>query len=352
MIALVLPVRRSWMSAVFLLAAGWLPGETCHEGPPLKTCRVFSCGHSFHCFLPGILADMAKAAGIQGHEQVGLSAIGGSQVIQHWNVPDEKNRAKEALRSGKVDVLTLSPIHLPDEGIEKFAALALAHNPNVRIAVQEDLFTDAIGHPKPALQALVAYCHFAGIYRRSPVGMPLPAILAKPGSRSENDKLNRLLQELAWDAVTRHPLSGVGADAFSQNRRPGRGVNVIAGAVTGFAKAADAATVSGDFYVAPDGNDTNPGTAAAAFATLARARDAVRRRVAEGLAHDLLVLIRGGVYRQRKTLGFGPPTRAAEKVLDHLCGLSRRNGRRQRRANHRRLEERATARSGPPSCRK
>ena len=53
------------------------------------------------------------------------------------------------------------------------------------------------------------------IYRRSPVGLPLPAILAKAGDRDENDKLNRLLQELAWDAVTHHPLSGVKAESPS-----------------------------------------------------------------------------------------------------------------------------------------
>src|SRR5262249_18218063 len=156
---------------------------------------------------------------------------------------------------------TLSPIHLPDEGIEKFAALALKHNPKVRVTVQEfwlpfdlydptfkkrpkkvdhnaptgaelrklhapyfkdmdahvralnkklgrggvlvgragragmarrekiiageapglkaqeDLFTDAIGHAKPPLRALAAYCHFAVLYRRSPVGLPVPAVL-------------------------------------------------------------------------------------------------------------------------------------------------------------------------------
>ncbi len=259
--------------------------------------RVFSCGHSFHVFVPGILSDMAKAAGIQDHQALGLSAIGGSRVIQHWDVSDDKNKAKEALRSGNVDVLTLSPIHLPDEGIEKFAKLALEHNPNIRVTVQEfwlpfdiydttfklrpqnvdhnaptaeelrklhepyfqsmddhvrslnkllgkealfvvpagqavialrekiiagqvpglstqqDLFTDAIGHARPPLQALVAYCHFAVIYRRSPVGLPLPAVLARANNPNWDEKLNRLLQELAWDAVTHHPLSGVAAPA-------------------------------------------------------------------------------------------------------------------------------------------
>jgi hypothetical protein len=74
---------------------------------------------------------------------------------------------------------------------------------------QEDLFTDAVGHAKPPLEALVAYCHFAVIYRRSPIGLPIPAIMARTGKASEVDELNRLLQELAWDVVVHHPLSGV-----------------------------------------------------------------------------------------------------------------------------------------------
>lgn len=61
-----------------------------------------------------------------------------------------------------------------------------------------------------------------------------------------------------------------------------------------------------DFYVATDGKDTNPGTAAAPFASLAKARDAVREKVAAGLDRDLLVLIRGGVYRLTECLSFGP----------------------------------------------
>ena len=34
-------------------------------------------------------------------------------------------------------MLTLSPIHLPDEGIENFTKLALEHNPKIRVTVQE-----------------------------------------------------------------------------------------------------------------------------------------------------------------------------------------------------------------------
>jgi len=36
----------------------------------------------------------------------------------------------------QVDVLTLSPIFLPDPGIENFTKLALEHNPDIRVIVQ------------------------------------------------------------------------------------------------------------------------------------------------------------------------------------------------------------------------
>jgi hypothetical protein len=252
--------------------------------------RVLTAGHSFHIFVPAILKDIALSAGIKDHVQVDQQGIGGSRVIQHWNVPDEKNKIKIGLRTGKVDVLTLSPIAHPDEGIDNFTKLALEHNPNIRITVQAswaaydladrtklekvdrnartpddlrrihaayfqsvdaqvqalnkqygkqvlyvvpvghavvrlrekiiagqapglktqaELFTDAIGHVRQPVQVLNAYCHFAVIYRRSPVGLPMPAALRNAKNPSWDDKLNRLLQELAWEAAIRHPLSGV-----------------------------------------------------------------------------------------------------------------------------------------------
>lgn len=260
--------------------------------------RVFTCAHSFHFFVPLLLPDVAKKAGVEGHTQVGMSAIGGSRIIQHWDVPDARNEAKRVLREGKVDVLTLSPIFLPDEGIEKFATLALEHHPDVRIFVQEnwlpydeydratplknrpvdhnaptaeslrkehepyfkdidehvrslneklgrkdrpavfvapvgqavvalrekilageapglkeqkELFTDPIGHPHQPIQILATYVYYSLIYRKSPVGIPTPDGLS-PVKYKEADQLNRLLQELAWEAVTSHPLSGVTAD--------------------------------------------------------------------------------------------------------------------------------------------
>jgi len=293
------------VSALVLLGAALMPfpqaaaedkkNEKLAE-PIRKGQRIFTCGHSFHVWVPGIVTDLCKKAEIPDHVQVGLSSIGGSKVIQHWDKPDDKNNAKEALKTGKVDVLTLSPIFFPDAGIENFTKLALEHNKDIRILVQpiwlradiyeptmkrpakvdqnaitieelrkrhevyfqemdahirdlnkkqgrtvlyivpapqavialrekivagqapglkmqSDLFTDATGHGTAPLKTLVGYCNFAVIYRRSPVGLPVPEILKQAKLGDQEDKLNRLLQELAWAAVIQHPLSGVRLEA-------------------------------------------------------------------------------------------------------------------------------------------
>lgn len=262
------------------------------KGAAVQGHNVFTAGHSFHVFMPKTLAEVAASAGIEGHRQVGVQSIGGSRVIQHWNQSEDKNKVKPTLASGEVDVLTLSPIYLPDEGIEKLASYALEHNKDCRILVQEfwlpfdvyavdykqkrpervdrnsrtpemlrqisapyfasmdahvkelnekfgkpavqvvpvgqavialrekiiageapgikeqeELFTDAIGHATPPLRVLVAYCHYAVIYGRSPEGLPMPRELQQ--SKYANEELNRLLQQLAWQAASEHPLSGV-----------------------------------------------------------------------------------------------------------------------------------------------
>lgn len=74
-----------------------------------------------------------------------------------------------------------------------------------------------------------------------------------------------------------------------------------------------------DFYVAPDGNDANPGTMAKPFATLARARDAVRELNATDKHDDVLVLLRGGFYRLKETLVF---TRADSAKADQTITYS------------------------------
>jgi len=276
------------------VALGAAPSRSADEPTAPKGQRVFSAGHSFHVFMPGILGGIAKDAGVKDHKQIGVSSIGGSRTIQHWDQPDDRNRTKAALKEGNVDVLTLSPIFHPDEGIDNFVKLGLEHNPNIRVAVQafwlpydvydrdyqkkrpapvdrnsrtldemkkvhapyfesvddqvkeinkrhgktvayvvpvgqaaillrgkiidgkapglkkqEELFTDAIGHVTEPLRVLTAYCHYAVIYKRSPAGLPVPAGLKNAKNPDWDEKLNTLLQELAWEAVTSHPLSGV-----------------------------------------------------------------------------------------------------------------------------------------------
>jgi hypothetical protein len=261
------------------------------EAAPPAGLKVLTAGHSFHVWMPPLVAEMAKAAGIQGHEQLAISSIGGSKVIQHWELPPEKNKAKPILEAGKADLFTMAPTFLPDPGIENFTKLGLEHNSKIRFTLQQnwvpfedpeiwlskdkpksidrdvltipqlraknepyfkliedhvkelnqripaakiaivpsgeavlalrekviegeapgiktqnELFTDVLGHPGPQIRVLSAYCHFSVIYRRSPVGLPVNSQLAK---LPEAEKLNRLLQEIAWKVVAGHPMSGV-----------------------------------------------------------------------------------------------------------------------------------------------
>lgn len=252
--------------------------------------RVFSAGHSFHMPMPGPLEQIAKAAKVDGHRIAGVQGLGGSTVTQHWNLPDDKDKCRKALKTGNVDVLTLSPhLNMPDEAIDKFTALMLAHNPNGRVLIQmswfpydqlpeagkkfenamrddakpeqlrkvwnvwlekfreqskslnekhkkqvvlvvpvgeavlklrerviqgevpgypkqSDLFTDPIGHGKAPIAWLTAYCHYAVIYGKSPVGLPVPTALAR---EKDAEKLVKEIQEAAWAAVINEPTSGV-----------------------------------------------------------------------------------------------------------------------------------------------
>lgn len=103
--------------------------------------RVFYTGHSFHMFVPARLDQIARAANIDGHKTVGAQGIGGSRVIQHWDLADEKNKAKPALKQGELDVFTMAAhLAIPDDGITKFVDLGLTHNPKLRFLVQGSWF--------------------------------------------------------------------------------------------------------------------------------------------------------------------------------------------------------------------
>jgi hypothetical protein len=129
-------VRR--LFCVCLLAL-WVLGSPARSAEPAAPAglRVFYTGHSFHMFVPSKVEEMVRAAGIQGHELVGTQGIGGSRVIQHWDLEEAKNKARPALAGGGVDVFTMAAhVAIPDEGIAKFTELGLAHNPKLRLLVQ------------------------------------------------------------------------------------------------------------------------------------------------------------------------------------------------------------------------
>ena len=262
--------------------------------PGAKGTKVFVCAHSYMIYTADWLPQIAQTAGV-AHLNAGQQMIGGSRVLQHWNLPDDQNQAKRSLTEGMVDVLTLSPhMIMPDEGIDHFTKLGLEKNPELRVFVQaswaprdgslnddfknamrdsvtsdeigrmleahngwlkqleaqvtalnsvlgkptvciipastalhalrqkivegkapgirkqSELFRDDHGHPSDISALLVSYCHFAAIYKKSPVGLAVPDTLKDhPQSR----EIVALLQQVAWDAVKSHPLSGVTSDA-------------------------------------------------------------------------------------------------------------------------------------------
>jgi len=69
--------------------------------------------------------------------------------------------------------------------------------------------------------------------------------------------------------------------------------------------------LAGDLFVAPQGRDDGPGTAERPLATLAGAREAVRRLKRERGDQDITVHIAGGTYRLSETLVFGLDDSAA-----------------------------------------
>ncbi|QIF02847.1 hypothetical protein [Roseimicrobium sp. ORNL1] len=260
----------------------------------LKGESVFYASHSLMWYVPEPLRELAAAAGIQGHELVGLQKIGASRTLQHWELPEGENQAKHALEAGKVGAFVMSPIQFPDEGVENFVKLGLKQNPDVRFIVQlswgggdtdnqdfpkgsrnnghreknpvqlkklyernisagerqadeinrkyghgkrimtlvptaqalvtlrtkiyqkqmpglnsqSELFVDA-AHPSPPLEALNAYLHFAVLYGRSPVGLPMVSVLKKANRADWDEKLNRMLQEIAWQTAVNYPYTGL-----------------------------------------------------------------------------------------------------------------------------------------------
>ncbi len=72
---------------------------------------------------------------------------------------------------------------------------------------------------------------------------------------------------------------------------------------------------AGEFFVAPSGNDTNPGTKQRPFATLKRARDAVRELKSRGpLSEPQYITVADGRYTLSETLVLSPQDSGTEKA--------------------------------------
>ena len=294
---MIMLTRRGWLLAGLFLAAALLPATAADkkEAPP-KGQRVFYAAHSLMWYVPKPLGEMAEADGIKDHKLAGTQQLGASRTLQHWEVPEDRNKAKQALTMGDVDVFVMSPIQFPDAGIDKFVKLGLEHNPDMRFVVQiswggwdidnqdfpkgatnkvdrektpeqlkklyernikaaeeqadainkkagkrvlylvpsaqavvtlrtkiankelpglssqGELFRDPISHPAPPLEALNTYLHYAVIYGKSPVGLPLPSLLKNAKREAWDEKFNRTLQEIAWKTVSNYSYSGVKAE--------------------------------------------------------------------------------------------------------------------------------------------
>jgi len=129
--------RRLLLASLFLA----LPALALRADEPKITAvagqRIFYTGHSFHMFVPAMIDQIVKTTDIKGHKLAGTQGIGGSKVIQHWDLADDKNKAKPALISGQVDVFTMAPhLMIPDDGISNFVKLGLEHNPDMRFVIQ------------------------------------------------------------------------------------------------------------------------------------------------------------------------------------------------------------------------
>ena len=69
------------------------------------------------------------------------------------------------------------------------------------VTKQSELFKDAL-HAKEHVNLLTAYCNFAAIYQKSPVGL-------KPDIKGIDDAQHAILQKIAWETVSQYPHAGL-----------------------------------------------------------------------------------------------------------------------------------------------
>jgi len=257
------------------------PGGAMAEEPNLDAkqppagLRVMFNGNSWFIFVPWGVADLVKAAGIEGHKEVRLpkpndfSPIEGGEVDVyahgvHWwmEVPWGKDgvfaekivgmglkanpnfrayyhaawlvgdgRAKDIKTTADYNDSKLADVQaaldktrksveaIVDKLNEKFGKRVVFLVPvgdatlKLRAMVMEgnypgvtkqsELWSDAMPHPGAHVCALSGYCHFAAIYRMSPIGLKIQRF----GGIS--DEQHAILQKIAWETVSKYPHAGI-----------------------------------------------------------------------------------------------------------------------------------------------
>ena len=200
--------------------------------PITKGQKLFIAGHSFNVFICAPLEALAKEAGLQGHTTYGVQFIGNSTPMQHWNQgTDETNIAKRALRTGELDVFTMSPnAQMPEEAIDKFADLAAQTTPNIRLLVQQSWSAWDGNAP-----------NFASFGGRIPRGPP-PAGFGRPPGASDAAEPKPFPQGCPQSRGPRppRPTAGDATNAAPNANRPPMPPQPVAGgapATSGFVNA-------------------------------------------------------------------------------------------------------------------
>jgi len=88
------------------------------------------------------------------------------------------------------------------------------------VTKQSDLWNDAMPHVGVHVMALSSYCHFAAIYRTSPIGLKISRF------KELTDEQHAILQKIAWETVSKYPYAGV---AIAENPKSPPAKNVPAG---------------------------------------------------------------------------------------------------------------------------
>src|SRR5262249_53784363 len=127
-------------------------------------------------------------------------------AIDIKNAEAQARKLKEELGKGKTVVFLVPTAHAHN------ALRTLIFKKEMPgMTDQQEVFIDPIGPPTAPVVALNAYLHFAVLYKTSPIGLPMPGNLKNAKKPQWEEKMNRKLQELAWELVTNYPPSGVAA---------------------------------------------------------------------------------------------------------------------------------------------